>query len=78
VTVHDKSEDNLICEVCGECHDPKRVYGEVEICRLCYAGAEYASDMAYLVMGHIRDLLVGGRPDKALEMLNKHLPEKTS
>jgi hypothetical protein len=35
-----------ICEVCGEEHNPKRVYGEVEICRSCYVAAEHALEMA--------------------------------
>lgn len=52
-----------VCEVCGEEHDPKRVYGEVEVCRLCYASLEYRIEQLTLILQKFID---GGRLESLL------------
>ncbi len=53
-----------ICEVCGEEDSDERVYGKVEVCRLCLASAEYRVEQLTFIIQRFID---GGRLEELLQ-----------
>ena len=53
----------LACEVCGEEDSDERVYGKVEVCRLCLSSAEYRVEQLTDILQRFID---GGRLESLL------------
>jgi len=59
----DRSSELPVCDRCGEENNPERVYGEVDICRMCFASAEWMVDQLKLILQKFID---GGRLESLL------------